>query len=68
MAKNSFNRQFKGGYFPDQPVDNWNPLNGHSVASPSKQRKRDSLGLGTQTQARPGLAGMQGRNKPKRGR
>ena len=61
-----FERQFRGGYFPQEPVDNWNPLNGREVPPPSKVKARSGLALGTQSQARPGLAGMQGRNKPKK--
>jgi len=61
MAKKNVvpQRQFKGGYVPDQPVDADNRANRIEPNSPSKARKRDSVQPGAQTQARPGLAGMQ---------
>lgn len=58
--KKNFNRQFRGGYVPDQPVDPHNPRNGHEVSSPAS-RARSGLAPGFQTQARPGLVGMQDR-------
>lgn len=55
--KNTRNqRQFKGGYIPEEPVDEWNRAYRKEPASPSK--KRDSRMSGTDMQARPGLAGI----------
>jgi hypothetical protein len=55
----SYNRQFKRGYFPDQPADESTRVNGHDPDSPSKQRKRNSVSLGSQVQANPGMVGKQ---------
>lgn len=58
-TKNVVNqRQFRGGYTPDQPVDEFD-RSYRKEASPPAQRKRNSVQLGSQGQARPGLAGMQ---------
>lgn len=56
--KNSYQRQFKPGTMPVQPVDPNSPLNQNKVSKPSNVRKRNSVALGSQTQARPGLVGM----------
>ncbi len=73
MAKNSnvqSQKQFRGGYVPDQPVDEFNrsfrkePLS----PSPQAQRARNGLNLGSQTQARPGLVGKQDRLKEPKSR
>lgn len=59
MAKmTQYQRQFKPGTMPVQPVDPNSPLNQNKVSSPSNQRKRQGIALGSQSQARPGLAGM----------
>ena len=58
MGKTSYQKQFKPGTMPIQPVDPKSPLNQNQVSSPSKQKKRQSVALGFQTQARPGLSGM----------
>lgn len=68
MVKNVMSqRQFKGGYAPHQPVDP-NGTDIREANSPSKQRKRQGVALGFETQARPGLSGMQGRAPAKKGR
>jgi hypothetical protein len=55
--KDSFSKQFKGGYYPQEHVDQGNPLNGHEVDSPSTVRKRQGVARGFQAQANPGMAG-----------
>ena len=68
MAKKNIvsQKQFKKGYIPIQPVDESNRSYRVEPNSPSKARKRDSVQLGSQTEARPGLAGMQDyKRKPK---
>ena len=67
MVKNTVNqRQFRGGYIPDQPTDEWNRAYRKEPNSPSKARKGDSIQKGAQTEARPGLVGMQDfKRKPK---
>lgn len=61
-------KQFRGGYVPDQPVDEFDRAYKTEPNSPSKARKRDSVQLGAQTQARPGLAGMQDQIRKPKGR
>lgn len=56
-------RQFRGGYAPQQPVDEWNRAYKTEPNSPSKARKRDSVQLGSQAQARPGQVGWSDRPK-----
>lgn len=58
MAKSSYEKQFKKGTMPIQPVQPHSPLNSNEPGSPSKQRKRDSVKVGAQMEARPGLVGM----------
>ena len=55
--KNSFNRQFKPGTFPDQHWDESTRVNGPEVSSPSKVRKRQGVALGSQVEANPGMVG-----------
>jgi hypothetical protein len=57
--------QFKRGTAPQEHVMPHSTDN-REAGSPSKRRARDSVALGSQTAARPGLAGMQGRNPFKR--
>jgi hypothetical protein len=67
MPKNTVNqRQFRGGYVPDEPVDEWNRSYKKEPNPPSK--KRNSLQLGQSAEARPGLAGMQDFKRKKRGK
>jgi len=68
--KNAVNqRQFRGGTAPQQPVDEWNRSYKTEPNSPSASRKRDSIQLGSQTQARPGQVGWSDRPPiKKRGR
>ena len=62
-------KQFRGGYVPDQPVDEWDRSRRTEPSSPTKSRARQGIQVGSQTQARPGLAGMQDyKRKPKKGR
>lgn len=59
MAKNvRSQKQFRGAP-PQEPVDEWNRSNRMEPNSPSSQKSRNGLNLGSQTQARPGLVGMQ---------
>ena len=58
MGLNSYQKQFKKGTMPVQPTDPDSPLNQNKVSTPSKQRKRQSVSLGSEAQARPGLVGM----------
>lgn len=56
MAKKpTFMGQFKPGTFPDQHWDESTRVNGHEAGAPSKMRKRNSVALGSQTEARPGM-------------
>jgi len=55
--KGSFNRQFKSGTYPDQHWDESTRVNGHEQDPPSKMRKRQSVALGSQTEANPGMVG-----------
>jgi hypothetical protein len=58
MAKNdSFSRQFRGGYYPIEHWDESSRQNGHEIASPSVSRRRQSVALGSQTEANPGMVG-----------
>jgi len=57
--ENSFNRQFRGGYFPQQHWDESTRVNGPEVSSPTAIRKRQGVALGSQTQTNPGLVGKQ---------
>lgn len=63
--------QFKRGAVPVQPVMP-HSMENREAGSPSKQRARNSVALGFQTQARPGLSGIASRTKltrpTKRGR
>ena len=60
-------KQFRGGYAPQQPVDPDNRSSRTEPNAPSRSRKRDSIQLGSQTQARPGLVGLSDYDrKPKR--
>ena len=65
MKKDSFNRQFRGGYFPQEHWDESTRVNGPEVSSPSAVRKRQGVALGSQTEANPGMVGKQD-YKPKR--
>lgn len=70
MAKKNANaidqRQFKGGYAPRQPVDEWNRSYRTEPNSPSGARRRDSVQLGSQTEARPGQVGWSDRQPVKK--
>lgn len=66
MTKRSFAKQFKPGYYPQEPISPGGPIF-REAASPEAVRKRQGLELGREIEARPGMAGKQGRN-PKRGR
>lgn len=56
-VKKNYNKQFKPGTFPDQHWDESTRVNSHEPDSPSKVRKRQGIALGSQTEARPGMAG-----------
>lgn len=67
--KNTVNqRQFKGGYVPDQPVDEWNRSYRKEPNSPSNTRRKDGISPGFQVEARPGQVGWSDRPKPKKRR
>lgn len=67
MAKNTVNqRQFRGGYAPQQPVDEWNRSYRVEPNSPSKTRKRSGVQVGFETEARPGQVGWSDRPRPKK--
>lgn len=57
-------RQFKGGYAPQQPVDEWDRRAKPDPNPPSKQRM--GLQLGSMQQAKPGLVGMQDYKRSKK--
>lgn len=59
-------RQFRGGYAPQQPVDEWNRSYRIEPNSPPASRRRDSVQLGSQTEARPGQVGWSDRPRPKK--
>lgn len=63
MAKKNVvdQRQFKGGYAPRQPVDEWNRSSRTEPNSPSSSRRSDSVQPGSQTAARPGQVGWSDR-------
>lgn len=66
MKKESFGKQFKRGTYPDQPANETTRVNGPEVSSPSRMRKRNSVALGSQTEANPGMVGKQDYNRGKR--
>ena len=51
-------KQFRGGYVPRQSVDEFDRMDKKEAASPEKARKRQGRALGTDGEARPGLAGL----------
>lgn len=55
--KDSFSRQFKGGYYPQEHWDESTRVNGHEVDSPTETRKRQGVARGSQTEAYPGMVG-----------
>lgn len=60
VKKNTVNqKQFRGGYSPSQAADPENRVYRTEPNSPSESKKRNGIQLGAQTQARPGLIGMQ---------
>ena len=59
--------QFRSGYAPQEHVMP-HSMDNREAGSPSRQRKRNSIALGFESEAHPGLAGMQGRNKPSKAR
>jgi hypothetical protein len=62
-------RQFKNGYVPVQPADEFDRTYRQEPAPPSlskSQMKRMNVNLGSMSQARPGLVGKQDfKRKPK---
>jgi hypothetical protein len=68
MKNKTPQRQFRNGYVPQEHVMP-HSMDNREAGSPSGMRARDSLALGNQTAARPGLSGIQSRSKlskPKR--
>lgn len=58
MARSSgYNKQFKRGNVPLEHWDESTRINGHEPDSPSTVRKRQGVARGSQTEARPGMAG-----------
>lgn len=55
--KSSYARQFKPGNYPDQHWDESVRVNGHETDPAPKMRKRNSVALGSQTEAYPGMVG-----------
>lgn len=55
----SFERQFKGGYFPQEHWDESQVVEGEPVGSPSKTRFRSGVAVGSEQEARPGMVGKQ---------
>lgn len=64
MKNKTPQKQFKRGAVPQEHVMP-HSMDNREAGSPSKQRARNSVALGFQTQANPGLAGMQSRSKIK---
>lgn len=59
-SKNSMNmRQFKSGYVPVQPADESDRTYRQEPNAPSSSKKRMGVQIGSMSQARPGLVGMQ---------
>lgn len=69
MAKkvNTMNqRQFKGGYVPVQPADEFDRTYRREPSPPSTSKKRGNVQLGQMAEARPGMVGKQDfKRKPK---
>lgn len=66
--KNSFAKQFRGGYYPQEPADESTRVNGREPSSvASHVRGRQGLSPGSQTEASPGMVGKQSYGK-KRGK
>lgn len=55
-------KQFKGGYVARESVQD-HSMDNREAASPSAQRKRDSLQMGSSMEARPGMSGIAARTK-----
>lgn len=58
-------KQFRGGYVPREPVDESNRVDRKEPEDPERARKRQSLSLGNQSQARPGQRGWSDYNRKK---
>lgn len=56
-------RQFRGGYVPDQPIDEWNRSYRTEPSSPSTSRNHRGIMNGSGTQSRSGLSVMQSYRK-----
>lgn len=61
MVNSDFNFQFKGGYFPQESYGETRIPNYREAASPSGQRERNSIAMGFEEQAEPGMVGKQDR-------
>jgi len=56
MAKqDGFAKQFKKGYYPQEPISPGGPI--LREASPPEQRRRKGVSLGNQSEANPGMVG-----------
>lgn len=57
MAKKpTFAGQFRGGYYPQEPVDPGSPLNSR-YSPPPASRKNNGITPGSSTEAYPGMVG-----------
>lgn len=66
MAKiSSFSGQFRGGYFPQEPVDPGSPLNSRYSPAPSS-KKNQGVVRGSETEARPGMSGKNDYSRKRR--
>lgn len=59
-------RQFKSGSIPVQPADEFDRTYRQEPNAPSTSKKRMGIQLGSMSQARPGLAGMQDYKRTKK--
>lgn len=58
----SYNRQFRGGYVPQEPISPLGPIYREAAPPfPEAIKRRQGIALGNQMEARPGMAGKQGR-------
>jgi len=66
MKNDGFSTQFKGP-MPLEPISPLGPIL-REASPPSASRKRQGVAVGSQTEANPGLVGMQGRMQRATGR
>ncbi len=66
MAKGAFMSQFKRGTVPLQHWDESTRVNDPKSSTPEKMRKRNSVAVGNQTEARPGMVAKSDFKRSKR--